>query len=244
MSANAPKRVEWSEDRGGEGYFLVTGQQSNDEWEFWERESWEVRWLPARSTPERVAKAKQLHSSRLSSLQMSFGLIRPWSSFDATALVKYANNRKVWLNMRDAFPHPYTETGASAFLRMVHAQNPTTFFAIATREEAIGGIGITLGLDVHRLTAELGYWLAEPYWGKGFMTEAVIEFTAFAFEHFKLVRIYAEPYANNPGSCRVIEKAGFTLEGRLRSSAIKDGRLLDQFLYAHTRPAAHLQCDH
>lgn len=168
-------------------------------------------------------------------IQMSFGLIRSWSSIDAPALVKYANNRKIWFNMRDAFPHPYTESSASAFLRMVHEQNPTTFFAIATHEEAIGGIGITLGQDVHRLTAEMGYWLAEPYWGKGFMTEAVVKFTPFAFEHFTLVRIYAEPYASNANSCRVLEKAAFTLEGRLRCSVIKDGKLLDQCLYARIK---------
>lgn len=118
---------------------------------------------------------------------------------------------------------------------MVGRQNPTTFFAIATQEEAIGGIGISLNQDVHRLTAEMGYWLGEPYWGKGLMTEAVAKFTEYAFECFHLVRIYAEPYASNPNSCRVLEKAGYVLEGRLRSSVIKDGQILDQFLYARIK---------
>jgi len=165
----------------------------------------------------------------------SFGGIRSWSSTDKTALVKYANNRKIWLNLRDAFPHPYTETSATAFLEMVGCQHPPTFFAIATQEEAIGGIGISLNHDVHRLAAEMGYWLAEPYWGKGLMTEAVLKFTEYAFEHFHLLRIYAEPYANNASSCRVLEKAGYVSEGRLRSSVIKDGQILDQFLYARIR---------
>jgi ribosomal-protein-alanine N-acetyltransferase len=165
----------------------------------------------------------------------SYGGIRPWRSADTTALVKYADNRKIWLNMRDAFPHPYTETSASSFLEMARRQNPTTFFAIATQEEAIGGIGISLKQDVHRLTAEMGYWLAEPYWGKGLMTETVVKFTEYAFEYFQLLRIYAEPYANNVNSCRVLEKAGYVLEGRLRSSVIKDGQILDQFLYARIR---------
>jgi ribosomal-protein-alanine N-acetyltransferase len=147
-------------------------------------------------------------------------------------MVKYANNRKVWLNLRDAFPHPYLEDSARAFLEIVDRQNPTTFFAIATQEEAIGAIGIVPGRDVHRLTAEMGYWLAEPYWGKGWMTEAVARFTGYAFEQFGLRRIYAEPYATNTASCRVLEKAGYTLEGRLRSSVIKDGQILDQFLYS------------
>ena len=162
-------------------------------------------------------------------------MIRPWSPLDAAALVKYANNRKVWLNLRDAFPHPYTEASAAEFLEMVGSRNPATFFAIATREEAIGGIGISPNQDVHRLTAEMGYWLAEPYWGKGYMTEAVGRFTQFVFETFSLVRVYAEPYATNASSCRVLEKAGFALEGRLRSNVIKDGQILDQFLYARIR---------
>jgi ribosomal-protein-alanine N-acetyltransferase len=165
----------------------------------------------------------------------SFGAIRPWSSADAAAMVKYANNRRIWLNLRDAFPHPYSEDNARAFLEIVEHQNPTTFFAIATDEEAIGGIGIVIKQDVHRLTAELGYWLAEPYWGKGLMTEAVFRFTEYAFERFDLRRIYAEPYAGNAASSRVLEKAGFTLEGRLRCSVIKDDRIMDQFLYARIR---------
>jgi len=109
------------------------------------------------------------------------------------------------------------------------------FFAIATREEAIGGIGISINHDVHRLTAELGYWLGEPFWGKGLMTEAVTKFTEYALEHFQLLRIYAEPFANNANSCRVLEKAGHALEGRLRNSAIKDGKVMDQFLYARIK---------
>lgn len=168
-------------------------------------------------------------------IEMSFGMIRRWSSPDKAALAKYANNRRVWLNLRDAFPHPYSMDDAGAFLGMVGRQDPTTFFAIATRDEAIGGIGISLGQDVHRLTAEMGYWLAEPYWGQGVMTEAVTRFTSYAFETFQLRRIYAEPYAGNQASCRVLEKAGFMLEGRLRNSVIKDGTLFDQLLYARTR---------
>lgn len=171
-------------------------------------------------------------------IETSFGMIRPWRRDDAAALVKYGNNRNVWLNLRDAFPHPYRDTHAAEFLEMVERQHPTTFFAIATTQEAIGGIGISIGQDVHRLTAEMGYWLAEPYWGKGIMSEAVARFTEFAFERFSLLRIYAEPYAHNASSCRVLEKAGFQLEGRLRNSVIKDGQVLDQLLYARIRERA------
>jgi len=168
-------------------------------------------------------------------IHTSFGMIRPWNPRDREALVKYANNRKVWLNLRDAFPHPYTDANAASFLDMVSLQNPPTFFAIATQEEAIGGIGVTLNQDVHRLTAEMGYWLGEPYWGRGLMTEAVSKFAEYVFEKFQLMRVYAEPYDNNLGSCRVLEKAGFVLEGRLRSSVIKDSQVLDQLLYARVR---------
>lgn len=163
----------------------------------------------------------------------SYGEIRPWNSHDADALVKYANNRKIWINLRDGFPHPYTLASAQAFLAMAGRQNPVTFCAIATHVEAIGGIGISLNQDVHRLTAEIGYWLGEPYWGKGIMTETVSKFTTeYVFKRFDVVRVYAEPYAYNTGSCRVLEKTGFVLEGRMRCNVIKDGQITDQFLYA------------
>ena len=165
-------------------------------------------------------------------LLTSFGSIRPYQSSDAESLACYANNRKIWLNLRDGFPHPYPLEAAHSFLEAVSRQNPTTFFAITSPQETIGGIGISLNEDVHRLTAELGYWLGEPFWGKGIMTEAVSTFTDYCFEQFKLVRIYAEPYAYNPSSGRVLEKAGFVLEGRMRCSVLKDGQITDQLLYA------------
>ena len=171
----------------------------------------------------------------MASIHTSFGTIRPWNTRDVDALLKYANNYHIWKNLRDGFPHPYTVKNAESFLKAATAQDPVTYFAIATAEEAIGGIGITLNQDVHRLTAEMGYWLGEPFWGKGIMTEAVTAFTDFAFEQFGLVRVYAEPYANNQTSCRVLEKAGFELEGRMRSSVIKAGKIGDQFMYAKIR---------
>jgi [ribosomal protein S5]-alanine N-acetyltransferase len=186
-----------------------------------------MRVLPAGNLPD-----FRTFGDSMIGIPTSFGEIRPWANSDVPSMVKYANNRKIWINLRDAFPHPYTEQSARGFLDVVARQNPTTFLAIATHEEAVGGIGVSLHSDVHRLTAELGYWLAEPYWGKGIMTEAVARFTDFAFQKFELVRIHAEPYATNPASCRVLEKAGFVLEGRMRSNAIKDGRILDSLLYA------------
>ena len=159
-------------------------------------------------------------------------MIRDWQKDDAESVAGYANNRKIWINLRDIFPHPYTIANAEAFLSIVMEDDPKTVFAIANEVEAIGSIGLMLGKDVHRFTAELGYWLAEPFWGKGVMTEAVKSITEYAFSSFGLKRVYAEPYATNPASVRVLEKAGFKYEGLLRASAFKDGRLVDQLLYA------------
>jgi [ribosomal protein S5]-alanine N-acetyltransferase len=165
-------------------------------------------------------------------LAASFGSIRPYAPGDLDALVKHADNRKIWRNMRDGFPSPYTRESGRAFLGIVQAQQPVTFFAIAAPEELIGGIGISLQSDVHRLSAELGYWLGEAHWGRGIITESIRRFTDFAFAQYRLMRIYAEPYADNLGSNRALEKAGFVCEGRLIKSAVKEGRMLDQFLYA------------
>lgn len=167
-------------------------------------------------------------------MEIRFGdyIIRDWQESDAPSITKYANNRKIWINLRDAFPHPYHLSDAEEFLAKVMQKEPRTVFAIATEEEAIGSIGLMLETDIHRFTAELGYWLAEPFWNKGIMTDAVKKMTDYAFERFKLYRIHAEPYATNTPSIRVLEKAGFSREGLLRDSVFKDGKVLDQMLYA------------
>jgi RimJ/RimL family protein N-acetyltransferase len=120
-------------------------------------------------------------------------------------------------------------------LEATFKSEPITDFCIEVNDAAVGGIGIHLGIDVHRHTAELGYWLGEEFWARGIMTEAVGAFSDFCFDTFSLRRIYAEPFANNPASARVLEKAGFTLEGRLKSNVFKDGKLLDSLLYARTK---------
>lgn len=161
--------------------------------------------------------------------------IRDWKEDDASGIVKYANNHKVSKNLRDGFPNPYGLSDAEDFLAKVKQQEPRTFFAIATEAEIIGAIGLARGVDVHRFTAEMGFWLAEPYWGKGIMTEAVKRFTKLAFERFDLERIFAEPYTTNPASARVLEKAGYVLEGTLRANVFKEGKVLDQYLYARIK---------
>ena len=164
--------------------------------------------------------------------------MRPWRLEDAASLQRYANNRNIWINLRDIFPHPYTLENARFFLDLVAKENPLTTFAIATESEAIGCIHLRLGVDVHCRTAELGYWLGEPFWGRGIMTESVSAFTSEAFKRFELVRIYAQSFATNDASVRVLQKAGFTCEGRLRAHVLKDGKVLDALLYAKLRDDA------
>jgi RimJ/RimL family protein N-acetyltransferase len=158
--------------------------------------------------------------------------VRSWELSDVDSVAVHANNRKIWMNLRDAFPHPYTKRDARDFIRMVRERLPETTFAIAVRGEAVGSIGFVLRPDVERVSAEIGYWLAEPFWGRGITTDALIAVTKHAIDAHGLTRIYALPFAWNTASCRVLEKAGYVLEARLRRSAIKDGQITDQMQYA------------
>jgi ribosomal-protein-alanine N-acetyltransferase len=160
--------------------------------------------------------------------------VRSWRHGDEDSLPLHANNRKVWLNLRDRFPHPYTRSDAEQWIEFITQTAPETNFAIDVNGEAVGGIGLVLHDDVERCSAEVGYWLGENYWGKGIATAALNCFTEYALNEFNLTRVYAVPYARNAASIRVLEKAGYTCEGLLRRSAIKDGLVLDQFMYAKT----------
>jgi RimJ/RimL family protein N-acetyltransferase len=159
--------------------------------------------------------------------------VRSWRTSDAESLLRHANNRNIWLNLRDAFPHPYTKHDARAYIRSVRERTPETTFAIAVDDEAVGSVGFVLRTDVERVSAEIGYWLAEPLWGRGITTEALTALTKYAIDTHGLTRIYALPFAWNLASCRVLEKAGYILEARLRRSAIKDGQVTDQMQYAY-----------
>jgi RimJ/RimL family protein N-acetyltransferase len=161
--------------------------------------------------------------------------VRSWRPADAAAIVQHANSRDVWLNLRDRFPHPYTLRDARKFLASVIGARPETNFAIEVDGAAVGSIGFRIQTDVERIGAELGYWLGETYWGRGIATAAVGAVTEHAMNTHDLVRVFALPFAHNRASARVLEKAGFALEGVMRSSAIKDGRVLDQLLYARIR---------
>jgi ribosomal-protein-alanine N-acetyltransferase len=165
-------------------------------------------------------------------LSLTSCTVRSWEPGDVPALVRHANNRRIWLNLRDRFPHPYTSSDGTSFIRRVRASQPETTFAIEVDNEAAGGIGFMLQPDVERVSAEIGYWLGEIHWGRGICTDALRAVTQYAIEQHGLTRVFALPFAHNAASCRVLEKAGFVVEGLLRRSAIKDGRTVDQKLYA------------
>ncbi len=161
--------------------------------------------------------------------------IRSWRRGDEESLVRHANNYNVWRNLRDRFPHPYTLDDAREWIQMSNAENPQINFAIAVDGAAVGGIGLVLKDDIHRCTAEIGYWLGEEFWGRGIVTEAVRALTEWGFENFALSRIYAGVLEWNPASMRVLEKAGYQFEARLRKAIVKEGQVMDELIYAVIR---------
>jgi RimJ/RimL family protein N-acetyltransferase len=169
-------------------------------------------------------------------LQAGPAVIRDWEAGDAAELARHANDRRIWLNLRDGFPHPYALDDAERFIAKVAAASPRTNFAIEVAGSAAGGIGYTVHVDVERVGAEIGYWLGVAHWGRGIATAALRAVTRHAFAtHHELRRLYAVPYTWNPASARVLEKAGYRLEGTLRESVLKDGKILDQWMYAILR---------
>lgn len=159
-------------------------------------------------------------------------VVRRWRTNDADALVRQANNLSVARHLRDRFPHPYTPADARAFLSSVGGNGhlPENL-AIDVDGQAAGGIGFSRGHDVERFSAEVGYWLGEQYWGRGITTEALLLVTGWLFQQ-NLLRLFALPFADNPASVRVLEKAGYAREALLRSSCVKYGVPRDQLLYA------------
>jgi [ribosomal protein S5]-alanine N-acetyltransferase len=161
--------------------------------------------------------------------------VRSLTTDDAEAIARHANNRNVWVNLRDLFPFPYNTAHAQAWIRDVMMDRPETLFAIASQDEAIGGIGLHKQGDFMRRSAEIGYWLGEAYWGRGIVTDAVRALTDWGFRHLDVDRIFAQVFAWNPASGRVLEKAGYTYEGRLRNAVFKDGRTTDLLAYGIIR---------
>ena len=160
--------------------------------------------------------------------------IRKWELSDAKDLAVALSNKKVQDNLRDGLPYPYTEQDGKEFISaMLSADENETFaFAIMVDDKVVGSIGIFRQGNIHSQTAELGYYIAEEYWGKGIMTEAVKQICAYVFAKSDIIRIYAEPFAYNIASCRVLEKVGFQYEGTLRSNAVKNGKVIYMKMYS------------
>jgi RimJ/RimL family protein N-acetyltransferase len=162
-------------------------------------------------------------------------LIREWRRGDEESLVRHANNPNVVRTLRDRFPHPYTRADADSWIAHASAENPVTNFALIVDGQAVGGIGFIRQDDVARRSVELGYWLGEPYWGRGIVTDAVRAISEFIFANFDVCRIYAIVFESNPASVRVLEKAGFVCEGRQRRAVTKNGETLDSLMYARVK---------
>lgn len=163
--------------------------------------------------------------------------VRPWRMEDAESVVRHANNINVARQLRDRFPHPYARANANGFLKAATSAPEPSNLAIDVGGEAIGAIGYVPGIDVERFSAEIGYWLGEPYWGRGIATEALLLVTAHVFDSLNMLRLFALPFADNSGSIRVLEKAGYLREAVLRSSSVKYGQPRDQLLYARVNTA-------
>lgn len=164
---------------------------------------------------------------------MNFEL-KKWHIDYVNDVAEYANNKKVADNVRNVFPYPYTLEDARSYVTSCAENDELRQLCRATviNGKAVGSIGIFLRDDIHCKSAELGYWLGEPFWGRGIMSSAVKELCGTAFKHYDIVRIFAEPFAHNTGSRKVLEKAGFELEGIMKKSIFKNGVIFDSCLYA------------
>ena len=160
--------------------------------------------------------------------------IRSWKISDANDLALALNNKKILDNIRDGLPFPYTVTDAAAYINLMLSadKNKTYAFAIVLDDKVIGSIGAFRQDNIHSQTAEIGYYIAEPYWGKGLGTSAVKQACDFIFSNTDIIRIFAEPFAANAASCRVLEKAGFSYEGTLRKNAVKNNTVIDMKMYS------------
>lgn len=161
--------------------------------------------------------------------------IRSWRPADAARLATVANDRDIWIMVRDRFPHPYTLADADAFIARVLAEEPERNFTVAVDDAAVGGVVYMPGEDIHRVSAEVGYWLGADARGRGIATEAVRAFVGWIWENTEIQHLEAGVFTYNPASARVLEKVGFTLAYTARNSMIKDGTLRDEWVYTINR---------
>ena len=158
--------------------------------------------------------------------------LRSWAINDLESLVQYANNYKIAKNLTNHFPHPYTEKHGRGFIERATQASPRQIMAIDINGRAVGSIGVFPQTDIMCKNAEMGYWLAEPFWGQGIISRAITQMVKYGFEHFDITRIYARPFGPNIASQRALEKAGFVLEGRYEKTIFKNGEYLDELVYA------------
>lgn len=169
--------------------------------------------------------------------------IREWKMSDAGNLAQMLNNQNILNNLRDGLPYPYMEKDAEEYIKaMLSSDKAKTFaFAITVNDKVVGSIGVFRCENIHFRTAEMGYYIGEPYWGKGLGTSAVKQVCSYIFQNTDIIRVFAEPFAYNTASCRVLEKAGFQFEGVLRSNAVKNGKILDMRMYSRIKETAASQ---
>jgi RimJ/RimL family protein N-acetyltransferase len=166
-------------------------------------------------------------------MELQFGnyFIRDLSQNDVDSLVKYANNYSISRFLRNTFPYPYTKDDADRWINFVKNDKYNLSFAIADKDELIGGIGAMSNQDVNRFTVEIGYWLAEPFWNKGITTTAVKTFCKYLFDNYNFNHLTASIFEGNDASMKVVKKVGFVLEGVLRKDVFKENKFLDQYIY-------------
>ena len=167
--------------------------------------------------------------------------LRPFEERDIDAIARYGNNEKIAANLRNRFPYPYTPADARSYVEscMQNGEVRQCTRAIDVNGECVGSVGLFIESDIYEKSAEVGYWLAEPFWGKGITSEAVRQICDYGFAHYSIVRIFAEPFAYNKGSCRVLEKSGFTLEGVKKCAVYKNGVIHDSKMYALVQEDGH-----
>jgi len=162
--------------------------------------------------------------------------LRPLRLSDAVRLAELANNEKISRNLRDGFPHPYTLADAESFLGKFTNQDPVTFFGIDYLDEYVGNIALVPGQDIYRKSAEIGYFIGEPYWNKGIVSKAVNLITDYGFNQLNILRIHTGVFEYNTASQKVLEKCGFVMEGVFRKSVYKQGQLWDEIRYSKLKP--------
>jgi RimJ/RimL family protein N-acetyltransferase len=157
--------------------------------------------------------------------------IRSWKPEDASELAAICNNKQIWLNVRDGFPHPYTVGNAVEWIRFTLTQQPIQNMAIIYQGCIAGSIGVIPKEDVYRKNIEVGYFIGESYWGKGIATAAVRELIDYITLNFDVVRIYAEVFGHNTASMKVLQKNGFHLEGIRKKAVIKNNVIMDDHVW-------------